>query len=559
MNVEIYRDQPGGGAPSRASVLSLRDQLVGPTGPLLLLMLAATGLVLAIAMVNVTHLQLVRALSRSRELAVRTALGAERGALIAALVGESLLLGGVAGVLSIPASRLALRGMLALGPTTLPDAAAVPLSARVFAVALGASLLAAVGATLVPALRVASTDPAEVLRTAAIRSHRVLARSVLLVLQVALALVLLIGAGLLVRSQRALDAVPYGCDPRGVLTWSLSLPSTRYPDAEADAAGYLRVLEKVRALPGVEAAGAVQTLPFSGDDIVFGALREDEADDPDARRPIGYQVLTPGYLEATRMTLLRGRGPELSDTRTGVQVVLLNDSAARRDFPGMDPLGRRLRVGSELRTVVGIVADVRKRGLDPEGTPTAYVPVTQHAFSAMAFAARNTRRWGDLAADVRRAVAEVDPQLPLAAVLPLEDVLDQSTRTSRFALALLGCFAGLALLLALVGLAGVTAYTTGQRTHEVGVRMALGADGRRTLQLLVGQGLVPVALGLGLGGAVALATSSVLGSLLFRTDVRDPWVFAVSGGALALAAVLAILVPAVRAVFVDPAQALRSE
>ena len=559
MNVEIYRDQPGGGAPSRASVLSLRDQLVGPTGPLLLLMLAATGLVLAIAMVNVTHLQLVRALSRSRELAVRTALGAERGALIAALVGESLLLGGVAGVLSIPASRLALRGMLALGPTTLPDAAAVPLSARVFAVALGASLLAAVGATLVPALRVVSTDPAEVLRTAAIRSHRVLARSVLLVLQVALALVLLIGAGLLVRSQRALDAVPYGCDPRGVLTWSLSLPSTRYPDAEADAAGYLRVLEKVRALPGVEAAGAVQTLPFSGDDIVFGALREDEADDPDARRPIGYQVLTPGYLEATRMTLLRGRGPELSDTRTGVQVVLLNDSAARRDFPGMDPLGRRLRVGSELRTVVGIVADVRKRGLDPEGTPTAYVPVTQHAFSAMAFAARNTRRWGDLAADVRRAVAEVDPQLPLAAVLPLEDVLDQSTRTSRFALALLGCFAGLALLLALVGLAGVTAYTTGQRTHEVGVRMALGADGRRTLQLLVGQGLVPVALGLGLGGAVALATSSVLGSLLFRTDVRDPWVFAVSGGALALAAVLAILVPAVRAVFVDPAQALRSE
>jgi len=259
------------------------------------------------------------------------------------------------------------------------------------------------------------------------------------------------------------------------------------------------------------------------------------------------------------MTLLRGRGPELSDTRTGVQVVLLNDSAARRDFPGMDPLGRRLRVGSELRTVVGIVADVRKRGLDPEGTPTAYVPVTQHAFSAMAFAARSTRRWGDLAADVRRAVAEVDPQLPLAAVLPLEDVLDQSTRTSRFALALLGCFAGLALLLALVGLAGVTAYTTGQRTHEVGVRMALGADGRRTLQLLVGQGLVPVALGLGLGGAVALATSSVLGSLLFRTDVRDPWVFAVSGGALALAAVLAILVPAVRAVFVDPAQALRSE
>ena len=559
MNLEIYRDQPGGGTPSKAVVLSLRDQLVGPTGPLLLLMLAATGLVLAIAMVNVTHLQLVRALARSRELAVRTALGAERSALLAALVGEALLLGLLAGVLSIPASRLALRAMLALGPATLPDAASVPLSARVFAVALGAALLAAVGASLVPALRVASTDPSEILRTAAIRTHRVVARSALLILQVALALVLLIAAGLLVRTQRELDAVPYGCDPRGVLTWSLSLPSTRYPDAAADAAAYLRVLEKVRALPGVEAAGAVQTLPFSGDDIVFGSLREDEADDPDARRPIGYQVLTPGYLEATRMTLLRGRGPEASDTRSGLQVVLINDAAARREFPGMDPLGRRLRIGDELRTVVGIVGDVRKRGLDPVGTPTAYVPVTQHTFSVMAFAARSTRHWGDLAADVRRAVAEVDPQLPLAAVLPLEDVLDQSTRTSRFALALLGCFAGLALLLALVGLGGVTAYTTGQRTHEVGVRMALGADGRRTLQLLVGEGLVPVALGLGLGGAVALATSSVLGSLLFRTDVRDPLVFAVAGGALALAALVAILVPAARAIFVDPAQALRAE
>ena len=308
-----------------------------------------------------------------------------------------------------------------------------------------------------------------------------------------------------------------------MLTWSLSLPATRYPDETAVAAAYQRVLERVRALPGVAAAGAAQTFPFSGDDNVFGSLREDEADDPDARRPIGYQVLTPGYLESTGIPLLRGRGPEASDVHSGLQVLLLNESAARREFPGMDPLGRRLRVGSELRTVVGIIGDVRRRGLDPVGSPAAYLPVTQRVL-VDGLHARSSRHWGDLAADIRRAVAEVDPQLPLAAVLPLEDVLDDSTRTSRFALALLGAFAGLALLLALVGLAGVTAYATGQRTHEVGVRMALGADSRRTLQLLVGEGLIPVGLGLLLGGGAALATSSVLGSLLFRTDVRDPLV-----------------------------------
>jgi predicted permease len=562
----LAAEYPASNTGASVQLVPLREQLVGNVRPVLWGLLVAVGLVLAIGCANVANLFLARASARRQELTVRVALGASRGQLVRQFLTESVLLALAAGVLGLLLALWGMDALLELAPAELPRLAAVRMDGRVLAFTLLVSLGTGVLFGLVPALQASSPHLEGVLRQGgggrfSAGHHR--SRSALVVGEVALAVVLLISAGLLLRSLWRLQAVEPGFRSEGVLTWTLSLPPSRYPDDARQAAFFQQLLERVEALPGVKSAGAVLDLPMGGNDIWYALGVEGLAPPaPGERRTVGFQVVTPGYLRTLGIALRGGRDVTVADREGTERVALVNETTARRYWPGEDAVGKRIRLGGDdapWLTVIGVVADVRHGGPAQEPRAEAYVPSLQSTFSSLQFAVRTDGEPLSLVPGVREAVASLDPDLPISQVRTLEDLVDTATARPRFLSTLVALFAGLALLLAGVGLSGVIAYMARQRTQEIGIRMALGARPVDVLRLVLGSGMRLAALGVGVGVLAAGGATRFMASQLHGVSATDPLTF----GGLALlvfgVALLATWLPARRATRVDPLVAMRSE
>ncbi|MCE9669745.1 ABC transporter permease [Myxococcus stipitatus] len=547
---------------SGITLVPLREQLLGDVRPVLFILLGAVGLVLAIACANVANLFLVRAAARRPEMAVRAALGAGRWRLARQLLTESVLLSLIAGALGLLLAAWGLDAMLGLVPPEVPRLEEVGVDGRVLAFTVCMTLGTGVLFGLLPALQASTPDLNGVLRQSGggrlVGGHR--SRDALVVGEVALAVVLLISAGLLVRSLWRLQDVEPGFQEEGVLTWSMSLPPERYPDEARQAAFFQQVVERVSQVPGVQGAGAISDLPMGGANIWL-SLEVEGRPVPVSERPsVGFQAITPGYLRTLGIPLLQGRDVATTDTAKSEPVVLLNQTAARQHFPGQDAVGQRLRLGGEatpMLTVVGVVGDVKYDGPAKEARPEAYVATLQRTFFFTSFVARTQ---GDPAAvipSVRAAVGELDRELPLADVRTMAQRLAESTARPRFMSFVVALFAGMSLLLAGVGLSGVMAYAVRQRTREMGIRMALGAQPSDVLRLVLGHGMRLALLGVGLGLVGAFALTRVMASLLYGVSTTDPLVFGALAALVTLVALLATWLPAHRATRVDPQIALR--
>ena len=475
------------------------------------------------------------------------------------------LAGGVAGAL------LAVWGvglLVAARPSDVPRLAEVGVDARVLAVTIAVSLLVGLACGLPTALGDAPRAVASALRSAGTRTTAARAalrfRSGLVVAQVSLALVLLVGAGLLVRSLQKLEAVDPGFDPANLLTVSLDLPVGTYPDPARQAAFYSQLLERVRGLPGVAAAGAVNLLPLTGQNSATGfSVVGRPAPAPGQGAVADIRVADPDYFHAMRIPLRRGRTPTAADRPGSPSVIVVNETLARQVWPGEDPIGQRVRVNwieaSPEANVIGVVGDVHGAGLDSDIRPTIYYPQLQRPSGSMWLVIRHAGDPATLTTAVRAAVREIDRNLPVPNGLTMYARLVRSMSDRRYPMLLLSIFAGLAVLLSAVGLYGVLAYAVGQRTAEIGIRVALGAQVRDVVGLVVTQGLRVVGLGIAIGLVGAVATTRVLRSLLYGVAATDPaTLVAVSMGLVAVAA-LAAYVPARRATRVDPMVALRHE
>lgn len=551
------------------SIVPLLEQVVGNLRLALYVLLGAVGFVLLIACANVANLLLARATVRQKELAIRAAVGASRARIVRQLLTESVLLGVLGGLLGLGLAWSAVRALRAFGPENLPRLGEIGVDGRVLAFTFAVSVLTGVIFGLLPALRASQVDLNEVLkeggRNAAGGHHRT--RNLLVVVEVALALVLLIGAGLLMRSyQHILRANP-GFDPRNVLALRLTLPATRYATPEAVFNFYKQLGERVRQVPGVEFTGTSYGLPLSSTSAAWGPVTV-EGYVPKAASELiisNERFVSPDQLRALGTPLVKGRYFDDRDVRKemgGVMdVTLVNEAFAQRFWPNEDPLGKRIQRGGRgpWRTVVGVVRDVKEVALENEPAITLYHPIDQFNIRTRYLVARSSNNPEALTAAITSAVHALDAQLPVYEVDTLQRRLHNALAQRRFAMVLLGIFAAVALTLALLGIYGVLTYWVTQRTHEIGIRMALGAEQRNIVGLVVRQalGLVLIGIGLGLGGAFAL--TRVLASLLFGVSTTDGLTFGGLSLLLAAVALLASYLPARRAARVDPLVALRCE
>jgi putative ABC transport system permease protein len=544
----------------------LHDFLVEPARPALVLLERAVWVVLLIACANVANLLLARMASRGRELAVRAALGAGRARLARQLLAESVVLFTAGGALGLGLAGCALRALPALDPGAVPRAAAAGLDGRVLLYALGLSLLTGLAVGLVPVPAAGGVRLYAALKgggRAAGGSGRWL-RGGLVVGEVALAMALLVAGGLLLRSFARLQSVRAGFEPRGVMTAALSLPASRYPE-ERRAQLFDEAPARARALPGARHAAAVYPLPLSGDAYVQpfwveGRARPSPTDEPRAE----VFIVSPDYFATLGVPLLAGRDFDDRDRQGSLPAVIVNRTLARRIWPGESPLGRRivfdLAAGLKARrmTVVGVVGDVRAIALHEEPMPQAYWPQAQRPLNGAALVVRAARP-AALVAPLRQAVRALDRDVVLDEVQPMEAVVAASIAASRVQMLLLGGFGALALLLAAVGIYGLVSYTVARRTHEIGIRMALGASCARVLAMVIGQGMALVAAGLALGLAVSWSAGRLVADQLFAVSATDPATYVGVPLLLAAVALAANWLPARRATRIDPLSALHAE
>ncbi len=572
----VAAENPESKAGEGYGVIPMREWQVQPEARLALLVLfGAVLVVLAIACANLANLMLARGAGRGRELAVRTALGASRTRLVAQLLAESLVLAAAGGAAGFLAGRWGVDLLLAAAPQDsfvtrrAAGGASDLIDASVLAFALALALVAAVAAGLVPALQLSTNRLGEALREGrragpdAARSGRT--RASLVVAEIALCLVLLVGAGLLIRSLRTLGRVNPGFAPGGLLTLEISLPETRYSHGGAVTAFYARLLEQVRSLPGVAGAATASALPVGGGGFYLGRsfLVEGWPEPPaGADRSAQWNVVSPEFFETMGIGLVKGRVFTPRDDAAAPPVMILNESMARALSAGEDPLGRRVRSWRDenvLREVVGVVRDVRYFGVSDQDRSLVYVPHAQDTWESMLLVVRaGGDPRGPLSA-VRRAVRSLDPELAIGDVSTMEEALGRSVAPSRFIGLLLSAFAGVALLLALVGLYGLVSYSVARRTHEFGIRMALGAGRTDVMRLVTGQVLRLALAGAVVGVAAAWAATRLMAGLLYGVAPTDPATFLATPLLLVAATLLACYLPARRATRVDPMAALRSE
>jgi putative ABC transport system permease protein len=561
--------------PSNAGIgirlVPLHEELVGDVKRPLLILLGAVSLVLLIACANVANLLLTRAASRQRELAIRAALGADRGRLVRQLLTESIVLGLLGGAAGLILATLSTDLLPRLAPAGLPRLSDIAIDRRVLAYAAGASVFTSLLFGLVPALyasrRDAGLDLKEGGRTGAGGRRGGRVRAALAVGELAIALLLLVGAGLLVRSFIALNSEDPGFATRGVLALRLSLPPADYGEPARVTNFYEQLVERLKALPGVESAAAGSSLLLSR--LPASAAINIEGRPPlpaDARNlPVPYDSVTPEYFATLRIPLRRGRGFSRADGAQSEQVVMVNEAFVRRFFPGEDPLGRRVTFGDPSQpdtrwsTIVGVVADTKRGGFEREPWAETYFPMRQAPNSQALVLLRTDGDPMTLIAAAKVAVWSIDRNQAIASIRTVPELLAQRELNRRFTTLLLGVFASVALVLAIIGTYGVIAHATAQRTQEIGIRMALGADGRAILRMVLAGGLRIAATGLALGVVGALALTHVLSGLLFGVGARDPLTFVVVPGTLLVVALLACVIPARRAMRVEPVVALRGD
>jgi putative ABC transport system permease protein len=547
------------------NVVSLRDELVGSVRPALLILLAAVGLVLLIACANIANLLLARSMSRHREIAIRAALGAHRFRIIRQLLTESVLLALIGGGLGLLLALWLHDIFISLGPTTIPRLSEVSIDSRVLLFTLGVTLLTSILFGLWPALRVTKLDLQESLKEGSrgTTGGTGVMRNALVVVEVALTLILLIGAGLLAKSFWRLSQVNPGFDPENVLTMQVSLPASDYKEESQTRAFYRELLGHIEATPGVSAAGAINNLPMGGVNINGSFLIEGQPEDK--RGSAGFRIVSSGYFSAMNIALVKGRLFTDQDDENSLPVAIISQSTAQATWPGEDPIGKRIRSGMDNRyevwtTIVGVVGDVRHLGLDRSATAELYVPYAQRPSRAreMNVVARTTGDPASLATAMRGEVQAIDRNLPVN-FETMGEVFSKSVANRRFNMLLLAVFAALALALACVGLYGLLSYTVTQNTREIGIRMALGAQGRDVLKLVIVQGMVLTLAGIGFGIAGAFWLTRLMSSLLYGVAATDPMTFAEVALLLLFVALSACYIPARRATKVDPMVALRYE
>ncbi|HEX6107185.1 MAG TPA: ABC transporter permease [Gemmatimonadales bacterium] len=555
------------GSNLRIRVVPLHHDVVKHARPALLVLMGAVALVLLIACANVANLLLTRAAAREGEFALRAALGAGRRALARQLLAESGVLAVAGGALGLGATFWAMALLRALRPANLPRLADIRVDATVLGFALLVSLATVVVFALVPALRAAGADPHGALQhgtrgTGGRERQRI--RDVLIVAEVALSVVLLVGAGLLMRSFLALQGVRPGFEANDVLTFQLALPAARYPSDTAQLAFYQRLDERLRALPGVRTVAQVSKLPLTGS----GTLQPFAFDEETARNwesvTADERVVSPGFFDAVDAGLVAGRAFTDRDAAGAPRVAMVDETLARLAWPGENPVGKRLQVeptGSEepFVEIVGVVEHLRMNDLSRQTLPQIYWPLGQSAPSSVAYVIEAATEPAALGAAVRQAVAELDRDLPVSRLAPMTDYVSANAAQRRFSLILMAALGGIALLLAAVGVFGVISYSVSQRTREFGIRLALGEDPGHTRRSVVLGGMRVVALAIGLGLAAALAGGRYIAGLLYGVRAADPLTFGAIAVLLALVAMLACYLPARRATRVDPALALRGE
>ena len=557
-----------------AFAVPLLDEVSGKVRPALAVLAAAVALLLLLTCANVANLVLTRADGRSREVAVRTALGAGRAQLFRQALAEYLLLGGLGGVLGLGLGWAGVRLLVARAPTTIPRVAELSLDWSVLGFTLLLSLATGVLFALLPIARTRRLDVAQVLhdgaRGASGGMGRRRGRSLLVAAEMAFAVLLLIGAGLTVRSFAKLRQVDPGFSTRNALTLRLSLPQARYPDTASVVRFYQELGDAVKALPGVQAAGFVRVLPLAAEiGDAFTEVEGRPVPQGENGRSADWQTATPGLFEAMGMRLVKGRFFDATDTPDGQQVAIINEAFAREYLPGEDPLGHRIHTMSgdngAWRTIVGVVGDYRHNGLLNPAKRTWFIPHNQWVHSN-AFIRRSLTLVAKTAADpvallkpVEGIIKRMDPDLPVTQVQTMGEVLAAATQEQRFTMRLMAGFAALALLLAAVGIYGVISYSVSQRTREIGIRLALGANQGMVRGLVLRQGLTPVAVGMVLGLGAAVGLTRFLQKVLYGVAPLDPVTFATIPVLLLGVAAGSVLLPAARASRVQPVEALRSE
>lgn len=546
-----------------ALVIPILDFNTGNLKPTFYTLLGAVFLLLLIACANVANLLLARAAGRQREISVRAALGAGRGRLICQLLAESLLFSLLGGALGLVLAKWGLDALLAIAPADLPRAAEISLDARAFAFTFAIALLTGLIFGLVPAWQGSRVNLVDALKEGSRGSSeggRHLFRSGLVVAEVAFALMLLTGAGLLIRSFDRLAHANPGFNPENAMMLNLSLPVEKY-DTEAKQLAFTEAaVARMAALPGVTAVGTTHSMPFSGNDYILGL--ELPGRDPAQELPsTAYFAVTPGYFKAMGIPLIRGRLFDAHDTGQA-PVAIISQAFAEKIFPGEDPIGKRVHMTNgptKWREIVGIVGEIKNARFDQETAPQSYEPVAQQPFAQITFVIRTDGATAGIPAALRRCVQAVDPDQPVFLLESLDQLIASSIARQRFAATLMVIFSLLALILAAIGIYGVVSYTVAQRTNEFGIRLALGATAGNVIQLVMRRSLAVAGLGLLLGVICALALANLVQSLLYGVDARDPLTFLVIPPVLALVAALACYLPARRATKVDPLAALRAE
>ena len=557
-----------------ATVIPLREQLVGDVRTALFVLLGAVAFVLLIACANVANLVLAKMLGRRRELAIRTALGASRAALLRHVLVETMLLSVLGGVLGLLLARFGMGLSMKLLADHLPPFVNVTLDTKVLAFTLLLSIAAGVLAGLVPSLRFSRVDANEALKqgTRGSSDSGGKTRNLLVVCEVALSLVLLIGAGLMVRTLWELRNVRPGFDSSNVLTMSVAVPSDRFPSPATQVNFFQETLQRVRALPGVEDAGAIDDLPLGGGGSHQPFSIEGRPMLPMAEQPeVDVRMVSPGYLRAMRVPIIRGRDFADSDAAGPPAVAVISAALARRFWPNEDPLGKHLTLTffpGIPREIVGIVGDVKVDSLnETRPVDTIYVAASQltpavgevfRSFGLTLTVRTKSDPHGAVSA-VTDAIHQVGPDIPVTDVLSMDDVIAQSMSPQRFNMVLLAAFAGLALLLAAVGIYGVLSYSVRRRVREIGIRMALGASQSNILRLVVGDGMKPILIGVAIGLTAAVALSRFMASLVFGVPPTDLLTFTVVALLLVVVGIVANTLPAYRATRVEPVRTLREE
>lgn len=548
-------------------VESLHDDLTAHVRPVLVALFGAVVFVLLIACANVSNLLLVRASSRDRELAVRAAIGGSRGRLIRQMLVEAGLLAGAGAALGLVLASGGISLLLSLQPENLPRIEEVGIDGSVLLFTIVAATSAALLFGVLPALQSSRFNLADVLKergSAGASAARRIVRNGVVVVEVALSLVLLIGAGLMVRSFIELTHVSPGYDPAGVLTFNASAPFAAYPDA-VDRANFKEELQRrIQALPGVQRVASVFPLPLAGSPFNGRYGTEEALTDPEAFRQASYRAVTPGYFEAMGTRLLTGRTFSEADSRDSAAVVVVDDKLAEALWPNASAIGERflIRVTTpepEWVEVIGVVEHQRAEELATEGMETVYFTDRYVGGFGGSWAVRTTGDPAALVGAIRDEVAAVDPDVPVADVELMQTYVDRAMTPTRFALTMIGIFGMIALVLAAVGLYGVLSFVVRQRTAEIGVRMAFGARSRSILGLVVGQGLALAGAGVALGLLAALSLTGVMESLLVGVTPTDPATFGAISALFVLVAALSCYLPARRATHVDPVTALREE